>query len=278
MRLQKKRFLVYHSCKHTCFTKVENLIQEQIQTKYFSRRGDLKQLAQDSTLVKTTEIQNGWGCKRPLDIILFNLPSQAGPPKASCSGPCPHGFWISKDGDNLPGQLIPVLGHPHSKERPSWCSLETSCVSACAHGLLSCHYQIKHRPAETKAPHRECQGNIQNCCRDQTWEFEVQILKIRTSARTKCSTAQRAFCVNMELTSISKGGKINLVSTEKTAPFFIWERERNLPARPTFPTKRNPKLKSFIFYHSSFVKSSYSQLCQLVCKGCLHTFTCCYIS
>jgi len=59
----------------------------------------------------------------------------------------------------------------------------------------------------------------------------------------------------MELTPINRRGKINLFFTKKTASFFICKRGRNQPAsRSTFPTESNPELKSFTFYHSSFVK------------------------
>lgn len=43
---------------------------------------------------------------------------QAGTPRSSCPEPCPDGFWVTPrmETPNLSGQLVPVLGHPHSEE------------------------------------------------------------------------------------------------------------------------------------------------------------------
>ena len=87
-----------------------------------------------------TESQSGWGWKGPLKIIWSSPPVQAGPPRASCPGPHPDGFWLSPIYSHLSGQPVPVLSHPHSKKVVSWCSEGTCCVSVCAHCLWSCHW------------------------------------------------------------------------------------------------------------------------------------------
>ena len=81
---------------------------------------------------RTTESQNGWGWKGHLEIIFSNLPSQAGSPIEGCSGPRSGNFWYLQGWTlhNLPGQFVPVLSHPHSKN-VSWCAEGTSCVSLC---------------------------------------------------------------------------------------------------------------------------------------------------
>jgi len=69
-----------------------------------------------SRRVQYHRITHGWGCKGPPGIIWSNPPAQVRPPKDTCPGPCPDAFWLSLRGrlDNLPGQPVPVLSHPHS--------------------------------------------------------------------------------------------------------------------------------------------------------------------
>lgn len=43
----------------------------------------------------TTESQDVWGWKGPLEIILSYFPAQAGTCRTSSPGPRPQGFWIS---------------------------------------------------------------------------------------------------------------------------------------------------------------------------------------
>lgn len=52
--------------------------------------------------------ENGWGWKRPLELILSNGSAQSGSPKAGCPGPHPDGFSVSqKMGDHHWDQQIP---------------------------------------------------------------------------------------------------------------------------------------------------------------------------
>lgn len=77
------------------------------------------------------------------------LPSQAGPPGDSCSGPHPDSFWVS------PRRETPIcseLSHPHTGKSVSWCSDRASWVSFYAHCLLSCHQS----PLETGCPCSLC--------------------------------------------------------------------------------------------------------------------------
>lgn len=49
--------------------------------------------------------QNGWGWKGALDVILSNLPAQAKPPTASCTGLCLDDFGVSpRKQTTQPGQ------------------------------------------------------------------------------------------------------------------------------------------------------------------------------
>lgn len=70
-----------------------------------------------------TESKNGWGWKRPLEVIWSNYPAQAGSSRASCPGPCPNSFEYLQ-GWRLHvvyGQPAPLLSHPHSQKVVFWC-------------------------------------------------------------------------------------------------------------------------------------------------------------
>ena len=45
-------------------------------------------------------------------------PAKAGSPRAGCTGPCPGGFWISREKETYYAfrQPVPVLCHPQSKD------------------------------------------------------------------------------------------------------------------------------------------------------------------
>ena len=78
-----------------------------------------------------SESQNSWGWKEPLEVILsnpFNLPAQAGPPRAGCPGPCPDSFWISPRMDTpQPLWVAYASARSPSQQKPvSWCSEGTS--------------------------------------------------------------------------------------------------------------------------------------------------------
>lgn len=61
-------------------------------------------------------------------VTLSNHTVQSGPPRASCPVLCPNSFWISPGWrlSNLPGQPVPVPGHP-SKRRASSDTKSWSC-------------------------------------------------------------------------------------------------------------------------------------------------------
>jgi len=67
---------------------------------------------------RVTESQNGLACKGPLEVILSNPLTQAGPPRAGCQGCVQMAFEYLQGWrlHNLPGQPVPVLGHPLSKK------------------------------------------------------------------------------------------------------------------------------------------------------------------
>lgn len=51
---------------------------------------------------RITKTQNGWHWKGPLDVTSLNLPGQAGPPRATCSGPCPDSSCVSTRRESSP--------------------------------------------------------------------------------------------------------------------------------------------------------------------------------
>jgi len=87
------------------------------------------------------ESQNGWGWKAPLEVILPNAPGQAGPPRASCPGPCPRQLSsVSKvEGSTTsPSNLFQCLVTLIVKNVLP--DTGTSCVSVCAYCHWSCHW------------------------------------------------------------------------------------------------------------------------------------------
>lgn len=75
--------LYYHLCQENWLsdhglTKIIQMVWTEKRTSYF-----------------LTESQNDRGWKQPLEFAWSNSTVQAGTPRASCSGPCPHGFSIS---------------------------------------------------------------------------------------------------------------------------------------------------------------------------------------
>ena len=90
-------------------------------------------------LPSITESQSGWGRKWPLEIILSSPLAQAGPPRASCPGPCQDSFWIPSRMKTPPPLWAACTStqSPSQGKRVSWCSQEAFCVSVCAHCLLT---------------------------------------------------------------------------------------------------------------------------------------------
>jgi len=74
-----------------------------------------------------TEPQNSWDWKGSLVAIWSKPLFKQGHP--GCPRPCSDSFWIS-----------PRYAHPHGNGSVTWCLGGTSCVSVCAHCLLSCHW------------------------------------------------------------------------------------------------------------------------------------------
>lgn len=76
--------------------------------------------------------------KGPLEVIL----SSPGPPTTCCPGPCPDSFLVSprmKTSQPL-WAICASAWSPSQWKCISWWSDGSSCVSVCAHGLLSCHW------------------------------------------------------------------------------------------------------------------------------------------
>ena len=71
-----------------------------------------------TTQTHTINPQNSCGWNGLLEVTLSMPPAQAGQPGTGCQGPCPdrseylQGWRLH----NLPGQPVPVLGHPHSEK------------------------------------------------------------------------------------------------------------------------------------------------------------------
>ena len=74
-----------------------------------------------------TESQNSWDWKGSLEVIWSKPLFKQG--HLGCPRPCSGSFWVS-----------PGYPHPHSNKSVSWCLGGTSCISVCAHCLLSCHW------------------------------------------------------------------------------------------------------------------------------------------
>ena len=98
-----------------------------------------------------TESQTGRGWKGPLWVTQSNPPTEAGSPRAGCTGPCPGRSRISpeKETPQPPWAACSSAPSPSEGRSSSSCSDGTSCASVCAHCPLSCHWA----PLERVWPH-----------------------------------------------------------------------------------------------------------------------------
>lgn len=83
-------------------------------------------------------LQFQWG--KP-SFILFGQAS--GPPTASCTALCLHGFWLSlrRETTQPPSAICARARSPSQWKSVCWYSGSTSCVSGCARGLWFCHWK-----------------------------------------------------------------------------------------------------------------------------------------
>ena len=74
-------------------------------------------------------------------------PTEAGSPRAGCTGPCPGGSWISpeKETPQPPWAACSSAPSPSEGRSCSSCSDRTSCASFCAHCPLSCCWALLKR-------------------------------------------------------------------------------------------------------------------------------------
>lgn len=86
-----------------------------------------------NNLKEFTKSHISWGLRGPLATISSSWPAQQEPLRASCTGPCPDGFWISTSRETpqtFLGNLCQCSTTLDSKS-VSWCSRGTCCVSVC---------------------------------------------------------------------------------------------------------------------------------------------------
>jgi len=88
---------------------------------------------QEKFYPRITESQNFRGWKGPLWVISSNHPAEARSPTAGCIGPCPGGLeYLQRTRlHNLPGQPVPGLSHPQSKQVLPHVQTELLCFSLC---------------------------------------------------------------------------------------------------------------------------------------------------
>lgn len=78
-------------------------------------------------------MQNGWGCKGPLEVICSNTLLKKGHLEPAAHDHVQVAFVCFQGWTpcHLPGQPVTVLGYPHRKKCISWCWERASCVSIC---------------------------------------------------------------------------------------------------------------------------------------------------